>query len=286
MSIFMSKQLKYFMVAMEKQCIAKAAEQLYLTRTPLCKKLSDLEDSLGAMLFIRKYNELIPTEYALSLHKELQPLYEEHQRIENKIRKCDKEGAITVYIDITIPELIYRHISSSIKSEMPVRKIKFQRLLITEELLEQNIHVSDALFISLRPFSLIYSYRQIMWIGDEVCLLLPKKHQNNVEVINIYVWQDNYLKYLRERINSVLDGKFDMINVISHNLDFAAILYKIYHGNGACILPLKMAMIYKNENLCIQPVTGKNIPVYMHFNNDSNHKDTFEKIKLVLMSLI
>ena len=85
MSIFISKQLKYFMVAMEKKCISKAADELYLTRTPLCKKLADLENALGETLFIRKYNELVPTEYAVSLYKELTPIYEAQSRLENKL---------------------------------------------------------------------------------------------------------------------------------------------------------------------------------------------------------
>lgn len=54
MAIFISKQLKYFMTAMEHKSISKAAETLFLTRTPLSKILSDLEQFLDCKLFDRQ----------------------------------------------------------------------------------------------------------------------------------------------------------------------------------------------------------------------------------------
>ena len=67
MAIFISKQLKYFMTAMEHKSISKAAETLFLTRTPLSKILSDLEQFLDCKLFDRQYNTLVPTQFAWDL---------------------------------------------------------------------------------------------------------------------------------------------------------------------------------------------------------------------------
>ena len=129
MTIFISKQLRYFMEAMDKKCISKAAEALCLTRTPLTKKLMDLEDTLGEKFFIRTYNELTPTDYASYIYEELRPLYEAHLHFETTISSQRRKKPTMVIFDISIPELICRYIESSIQAEIYPHKIKTQRVI-------------------------------------------------------------------------------------------------------------------------------------------------------------
>lgn len=286
MSIFISKQLKYFMVAMEKKCISKAADELYLTRTPLCKKLADLENALGETLFIRKYNELVPTEYAVSLYKELTPIYEAQSRLENKLNNKGGCGTITIVFDVTVPELMYRTISSSIEGEITQVKVKFQRVIITEKLLQDNAYINNIFFISLRPLVLCYPFKEVKWHGGEVTILMPKSKMNATDFIDIYMWNDGFSSHFKDRIETALKNKYESVSFILHNFDFSTILHRIYRGKGACILPLKTALIYKSESLAVKPIKERKISVFMYHNEGLSFKEGFERTKQVLLSFI
>ncbi|EBF9036684.1 LysR family transcriptional regulator, partial [Salmonella enterica] len=56
MGIFISKKLKYFIMAMEKRSFASASEALCITRSPLSKAITEIEEHLDGKLFIRKHN--------------------------------------------------------------------------------------------------------------------------------------------------------------------------------------------------------------------------------------
>lgn len=286
MSIFISKQLKYFMVAMEKKCISKAADELYLTRTPLCKKLVDLENVLGEILFIRKYNELIPTKYAVSLHKELMPIYEAQSRLESRLSNKNNGNVLIIFFDISIPEFIYRSIISSIQGEITQLIMKFQRTVITEQLISENAYAKNVFFILLRPLIFSHPFKEVAWHGSEVSILMPKHHLNTSELIEIYVWNDGYINHFKDKIEATLQEKYRAINFISHNYDITAVLHKLYRGKGACILPLKTAMIYKNESLGIKLIPSKQISVYMYWNECVDFKDGFERTKQVVLTFI
>ena len=274
------------MVAMEKGCIAKAAEELFLTRTPLCKKLSDLENLLGEKLFLRNYKELAPTTYALSLYNELLPLYQAHLKIENKFNKTGNSTTINIIFDTTVPEIMYRYIMASIQAEITNRKLKFQRRKITDEVFTTNMQNDEAIFISIRSLTFFCSYKQVMWYGSEPGILLPSHKVDLTKHIDIFLWNDGYVEYFKRRINSSLENVYKSINYIPHNLELTAVLYKIFRGEGAIVLPMKTAVMYRNENLAIKPVMGKFIPVYMYHNDNNTCTHEFEKIKNVISSYI
>lgn len=72
MGIFISKKLKYFIMAMEKRSFASASEALCITRSPLSKAITEIEEHLDGKLFIRKHNDLIPTPLAIEYYKKMQ----------------------------------------------------------------------------------------------------------------------------------------------------------------------------------------------------------------------
>lgn len=286
MSMFISRQLKYFMVTMKTRCISRAAEELCLTRSPLCKKLTDLENSLGMQLFVRKYNELEPTQYADELYDQLLPLYEMHLSLENTLKVINKRDPLTFIFDITIPELLYRNITSLIQAKIHTRKFKCQRMIVCEQSFSEHNTSDNIIYILLRPVTLSGSYKQIMWMGSEVTLLHPKNKNVVSGSVDVYLWKDNYIDYFKTRIEKTFNNNHMLINYISHNLDLTAILYNIYQGCGGCFLPLKTALVYKNDSVQIQPFAGKNIPVYMYYNNEKNYPDELEVVKKILKSVI
>lgn len=286
MSIFLSKQLKYFMVAMELKCISKAADALCITRTPLCKKLIDIEKSLNKKLFVRSYNQLTPTDIATSLHKELLPLYESHLKIEKKLASRHCEAVLEIIFDITMPEMLYRTISSFIQGELPNRKLKFKRTLISEDILNKNAREENTIFISVRQLTFVPLYTVCTLHGSEVSILMPKHHLQSKDSISFYVWNDNYLDYFKERVKTVLNEEYSTINFIEHNQEFTSIVSRIYQGYGACILPLKSAMMYRNEKLHTKVIKGKYISVYLYYIDNNSLRNEVNITKQTITSVI
>jgi len=75
MHFLLTKKLKYFMKVMEKGCLTKASEELFITRSPLGKTINELETLLGEQLFFRKHGLFKPTDYALNIYEKAEPLY-------------------------------------------------------------------------------------------------------------------------------------------------------------------------------------------------------------------
>ncbi|MBR3060055.1 MAG: LysR family transcriptional regulator [Oscillospiraceae bacterium] len=63
------KQIRYFLTAYELQNIAKAADQLFVSRPVISRALSDLESEFGFSLFLRTGNGISPTEQGREIYK-------------------------------------------------------------------------------------------------------------------------------------------------------------------------------------------------------------------------
>ena len=61
--------LEYFLAAAREQTISGAAEALHLTQPTLSRQLRELEEELGAQLFIRGSRRLTLTEEGMHLRK-------------------------------------------------------------------------------------------------------------------------------------------------------------------------------------------------------------------------
>lgn len=285
MSVFVSKQLKYFMVAMEKRSISKAAEELYLTRTPLSKKLADLENALNAQLFNRKYNELEPTDYALALYDELNPLYHAHLQLEKKLKDNDKDKVISVIFDISVPELLYRILSAAIQSEFHNKQIKFQRIIITDQLLEDNKNNRNAIFVSLRMITPLVSYKTLSWTGGEVALM-HSKCLSHSDLLELHIWKDESSEFFKRKAETLLKERYESIHFIPHNMEFQSVMYRVHQGVGAFMMPLKCATMHKNENMIIEALSGRYTHIYMYHNVEEKTESTVQTVKNILNTLM
>ncbi|WMY38922.1 hypothetical protein [Citrobacter freundii] len=104
------------------------------------------------------------------------------------------------------------------------------------------------------------------------------------DFIDIFVWNDGYTNHFKTRIETALKDKYKTINYIYHNFDFSTILHRIYRGHGACVMPLKTALIYKSEGLGTKSIAAKYTSVYMYHNDNLLYKDGFDKTKQVLLT--
>ena len=92
------KQLQYFITAYATKNIQRAAEKLFVSRQGISKSIRELEQELGADLFLRSSKGLEPTDFAEALFPHAQKLLDEYNYITglNTLAK-QKENVITIY---------------------------------------------------------------------------------------------------------------------------------------------------------------------------------------------
>lgn len=92
------KQLQYFITAYATKNIQRAAEKLFVSRQGISKTIRELEQELGADLFLRSSKGLEPTDFAEALFPHAQKLLNEYNYITglNTLAK-QKENVITIY---------------------------------------------------------------------------------------------------------------------------------------------------------------------------------------------
>lgn len=92
------KQLQYFITAYATKNIQRAAEKLFVSRQGISKTIRELEQELGADLFLRSSKGLEPTDFAEALFPHAKKLLDEYNYITglNTLAK-QKENVITIY---------------------------------------------------------------------------------------------------------------------------------------------------------------------------------------------
>ena len=144
----------------------------------------------------------------------------------------------------------------------------------------------NVILIALRALPLTQNYKYFILPRVEICILQPKHNKDKKGNIDIYIWKDRFTDYFKEKISTALENEYENINFISHNIDLCAIVYKLYHGEGACILPLKIAMMLKNENLEIKKIKANFTYLYFYHRDLSSYSNETIKIKKCLSSLM
>jgi DNA-binding transcriptional LysR family regulator len=150
MNFLLTKKLKYFMMVMEKRCLNKACEELFITRSPLGKTINELEILFGEKLFIRQHGLFEPTKYALDIYTQTEPLYRKIMLIEDQLDTTKKHNVAQIILDSTFPDNPADILESSLKkSRLPYqlcrRKIT-QEDIDAGELSHNTLIVSNNLF--------------------------------------------------------------------------------------------------------------------------------------------
>ncbi|MDK9637833.1 LysR family transcriptional regulator [Enterobacter hormaechei] len=92
---FSSKKLLYFIKVMEEGSIAKAADKLFITPSPLSKKIRELEEELGVDLFYRVNGKIIPSMEGYKLYHKVVDL---HYSLDKVMAMHNKKHRINVIV--------------------------------------------------------------------------------------------------------------------------------------------------------------------------------------------
>lgn len=83
------RHLRYFVAVAEELSFRRAAERVHIDQTPVSRTIRDLEDQLGAQLFVRASRKLHLTPAGLRLLKEARKVFIRIERAHRAVRETD-----------------------------------------------------------------------------------------------------------------------------------------------------------------------------------------------------
>ncbi len=283
MNFLLSKRMKYFIVTMEEKCITRAAEILCITRSPLGKVISDLEERVGGKLFLRKYNTLEPTPLAHSLYNRIKPLYETLVSIELALDKSKKHIILNLIFDISIPHGLYMHYINIIESE----NIEFthKRINVTAELILNLQYSQGSIVLSQRNFSYVDGITRVLLSEDRLCLLVNEQMQNEDLLDADYMKEHPILirtcesmNYTKNWLSFLLKDNLPYLYFKDSPSDMSTMLYSVSHGKSMVLLPEKMANFYQVKGVRSIIMKSINIKKTMFYNSKEKNSIPLEKI--------
>lgn len=111
MNLFISNKLKYFIAVMEEGSVSKACHRMHISRTPMSKAISDIEQALGIPLFIRTKEGMTPSKFGTILYNKIVPYYNDLVKIEHCVYTGDGLPVTRIMFSKSIPNSIISHLS-------------------------------------------------------------------------------------------------------------------------------------------------------------------------------
>ncbi|OKB66573.1 hypothetical protein BHU62_11900 [Serratia marcescens] len=178
---FMSKRVNYFIAVAQEGSIAKAAERLCITPSPLSKRIKELEDGLNIILFERNCHGLTLTQEGENLYRNVITHYEELNRINGsyKDKKCIQAGVYgpnPAHVNMIVEYLLMKK---------PTQAINLVRLTPGENICSHELSRLDLLF-SIEPISPSLFLRHLC--SEEQQLLLLHKANQTSEQCRALPW--------------------------------------------------------------------------------------------------
>ncbi|ECE0486485.1 LysR family transcriptional regulator [Salmonella enterica subsp. enterica] len=283
MGIFLSRKMHYFMVLMDKKNFARAAEELCITRSPLSKVITELEDTLGGMLFYRKHNELEPTDLAWKYYARCKELYRSLLNLENEHKTLTHSEPVKIRFDVSVPEIFVRHINMIAKAEN--LDITIMREMITVDDLSSFPLESNQAIFSLRPLSGASLSFCDSWEGSKIVKLHSTATLSTDECNRIFVWKDQFESYFKNRYTYLLKDNITTPDFIEHNFDIATLLFMVRTGKGNIITTEKFAQWYKADGIVYDKLEHHS-RCYFYHNENKKLKASLTALKYLIGKFI
>lgn len=116
MNLFISNKLKYFIAVMEEGSVSKACQRMHISRTPMSKAISDIEQALGIPLFIRTKEGMTPSKFGTILYNKIVPYYNDLVKIEHCMHTDDGLPVTRIMCSRNIPKSIISHLSVALSN--------------------------------------------------------------------------------------------------------------------------------------------------------------------------
>lgn len=279
MNMLISKQMKYFITTVQERSFTRAAEKLYITRSPLTKIISEMEEILGQKLFLRKYNDLEPTPFALELFSKIHSTYNYLLGVEEFIFN-NQNIPEKFKFDYSIPQYIFEHISAAVSFEFP------GALCIREHLATQQSEIVNNLqndiIISHRQFKIFPSIQEEKWQHDGFVFVRNNSMTTKGQPSHLLIYKDKFTHMIKSSFLYYFQNEYAVTDLVEHDFDITKLLYYIKTGRYHSVMSSKMASAYRGMGIRYEPAV--NIPrnVYIYFQKDGPSRQKIEMLKYII----
>lgn len=252
--------LRYFLALAREENISKAAESLYITQPTLSRQLAELEEELGATLFIRGKRKITLTEEGMLLRRRAEEMVELEIKTENEFRQRNENlsGTVSIGAAETRAAEIFPRAIESFRKKYP--DVTFD---IHSDIAD---HVKERLDRGVLDIGLLVEPGEIgkyefmrLGIEDRCGILmsakspLAEKEYVTVEDLQGLPIVANKRASVRDFYRRALGEGFDRLNVIAtFNLINNAALFALQDRGYVFTIEGTLAN-YKNDELAFRP---------------------------------
>lgn len=252
--------LRYFLALAREENISKAAESLYITQPTLSRQLAELEEELGATLFIRGKRKITLTEEGMLLRRRAEEMVELEIKTENEFRQRNENlsGTVSIGAAETRAAEIFPRAIESFRKKYP--DVTFD---IHSDIAD---HVKERLDRGVLDIGLLVEPGEIgkyefmrLGIEDRCGILmsakspLAEKEYVTVEDLQGLPVVANKRASVRDFYRRALGEGFDRLNVIAtFNLINNAALFALQDRGYVFTIEGTLAN-YKNDELAFRP---------------------------------
>lgn len=285
------RHLRYFLEITNDMNMTKAAERLHMSQPPLSRQIKQLEEELGAELFLRKgkYLELSEAgKFFISKAQQILSNVEETQLAMNRLGRTGHAWINIGFVPSTIygflPELLrhyrekYPKLEINLSEYMTIDQINalktghidvgFGRIILEDPIIKQEVILFEPLMavVSKKHPLAKKSSLTLNQIASEPLITYPKRPRPN--------YADHLLSFFyKEGLRP---------NVVQEVQELQTTLGLVASGIGMSIVP-KSVQKMRTEDVCYIPFKDKNInsPVVMSYRVKEQNTELLNFLKRV-----
>ncbi len=287
------RHFTYFLAVAEELHFRKAAERLFISQPGLSRQIKQMEDIIGAELFIRNKRNVSLTAAGEYLKKEIAYIFNHIDFTIKQTSLIDKgsEGEVRIgflgsAIQTVIPDLLVK-----VDKEYP--KIQFSLEEMSNYDQVKSI-VSDELDIGFVRLARVPDGVSIKAVQtDSFSLVLPKNHSLNeknfksvaqVSSEHFILFSSDYISIYYDKIMSICEDK-GFTPIVSHKSVHAQTIFKLVEsGLGVAIVPTSLQHGFDLEVKFLEiPKIAQKAALSVIWKQD-NRNPALEKVKKFLDS--
>lgn len=253
--------LKYFLAVAREENITKAAESLFISQPALSRQLMQLEEELGAKLFVRGQHSISLTEEGMFLRRRAQEIIDLAEKTKTEFKGDDENlsGTIAIGSGEMDAVRILPDIMRTFSEKYP--NVKFELYSNDTDHIKERLErgLLD-LGILLEPTDLSkYAYIRLP-IREHWCVIMhkdnPLAQKENIVATDLIGQQVSFpTRTANKSALAVWFGDvFDKLNIhLTHNLIYnTAVL--IESGLGVALTLQGAVSLYRNPNIVLKPL--------------------------------
>jgi len=282
MNLFISNKLKYFIAVMEEGSVSKACQRMHISRTPMSKAISDIEQALGIPLFIRTKEGMTPSKFGTILYNKIVPYYNDLVKIEHCIHTDDGLPVTRIMCSRNIPRSIISHLSVAldtynINNEF-ILADEIKQDDLSSELHFYNIVITDKKFSS--QYASAESVSFDIYINSTPAACEKMIRGGEVDVYHDFDTESSVTNlFAHDRI------KFRSFKKVSES-DLIDMMYKVNNHNAVIIStdPLLSLLNVNGSTVLKRSVINKTLWFYSQW-KEKNNKETAKVMSTVFADL-